>query len=74
MKSKSICVGTRSIKATWTREMSQDLQSYHGLDVEKELEKVLQEELKENELKENARKKREMREKKLKRIFKDEID
>jgi hypothetical protein len=29
---KEFQIGTREIKATWTKEMIDDLKSYHGLD------------------------------------------
>lgn len=40
-----IKVGTRKLNTTLTREMTNDLASYHGLDVEAELNAILREEL-----------------------------
>ena len=36
---------TRPIKSTWTRELIADLDSYHNIDIEKELSHLLKEEL-----------------------------
>ena len=36
---------TRSVKATWTRELANDLSMYHNLDVEKELANLLKAEI-----------------------------
>ena len=69
MYSKEVKVGTYQIKAKWSRELIQDLNSYHGIDVESELEELLNRELDPTYA---AHKKREESEKKLKRIFKDE--
>jgi hypothetical protein len=42
---KTIEVKTRAIKATWTRELADDLNMYHNLNIEKELSYLLKEEL-----------------------------
>ena len=49
------------LKLKWTREMISDLQSFHTVDITKEIEDLLMEEIKKY--------KRRLREKKLKRIF-----
>lgn len=36
---------TRPIKSTWTRELISDLDSYHNIDIEKELAYLLEEEI-----------------------------
>ena len=45
MKTIEVKAQTRAIKATWTRELADDLNSYHNLDIEKELSYLLKEEL-----------------------------
>jgi hypothetical protein len=45
IRSVQVEAKTRPIKATWTRELIADLDSYHNLDVEKELAHLLKEEL-----------------------------
>jgi hypothetical protein len=70
VNSKEVKIGDRKITAKWTREMAEDLSSYHGLDIEKELENVLEEELKKTP-EYQAEQKRKQREKKLKRILGD---
>jgi hypothetical protein len=70
VNSKEVKIGDRKITAKWTREMANDLASYHGLDIEKELEKLLEEELKKTP-EYQAEQKRKQREKKLKRILGD---
>lgn len=42
---KEIQIGTRAIKATWTREMSADLASYHGLNVDERLNSIIRSEV-----------------------------
>lgn len=34
MTSVEVKTETRPLKATWSREMAKDLQSYHGLDID----------------------------------------
>lgn len=36
---------TRRIRATWSPELTQDLQAYHGIDIESELTRLLSEEI-----------------------------
>ena len=38
-------IGPRKIRAIWTPEMEQDIQAYHGIDVESELTSLLSEEI-----------------------------
>jgi hypothetical protein len=45
MKTIKVKAQTRTIKATWTRELSDDLSMYHNLDIDKELSYLLKEEL-----------------------------
>jgi hypothetical protein len=45
MRSVQVEAKTRPIKATWTRELITDLDSYHNIDIEKELSHLLKEEL-----------------------------
>ncbi len=45
MKTIEVKAQTRAIKATWTRELSDDLSMYHNLDIDKELSYLLKEEL-----------------------------
>ncbi len=45
MKTIEVKAQTRAIKATWTRELADDLSMYHNLDIEKELSYLLKEEL-----------------------------
>jgi hypothetical protein len=42
---KEIKIETRSIKATWTREMAADLSSYHGLNVDEQLNGIIRSEM-----------------------------
>jgi len=37
--------GTRRLRATWSPELAQDLQAYHGLSIEDELTRLLSEEI-----------------------------
>ena len=41
MKTTIVQANTRAIKAQWTAEMAKDLSSYHGIDLDKELTRVL---------------------------------
>mgnify|MGYP007023487118 CR=1 FL=1 len=43
--SKTVISGTRSLRTTWTRQMATDLISYHGIDINDEMEKILMNEL-----------------------------
>jgi hypothetical protein len=45
MKTIEVKAQTRAIKATWTRELADDLSMYHNLDIEKELSYLLKEQL-----------------------------
>ena len=45
IRSVQVEAKTRPIKATWTRELITDLDSYHNLDIDKELSYLLKEEL-----------------------------
>ncbi len=45
MKSVEVKAETRALKATWTRELADDLSMYHNLDIDKELNSLLKEEL-----------------------------
>jgi hypothetical protein len=45
MTSIEVKAEIRAIKATWTPEMVADLESYHNLDVEKELAYLLKDEI-----------------------------
>ena len=45
MKSVQVNAGLRALKATWTRELANDLSSYHNLDIDKELVHLLNEQL-----------------------------
>lgn len=41
LDSKIIKTETRTIKASWSRKLASDLQSYHNIDALAELEKIL---------------------------------
>lgn len=41
----------KSLRYTWSREMVQDLNSYHGISLEKEIEKILRIEKRRNSIK-----------------------
>ena len=41
-------VETRRLRATWSPELAQDLQAYHGIDAEAELTRLLSEEITRN--------------------------
>jgi hypothetical protein len=45
MKSVEVNTESRVLRATWTREMVEDLNIHHGLDIEDELSKMLRNEL-----------------------------
>lgn len=45
MRSVQVKAETRAIKATWTRELVADLESYHNIDIEQELAYLLKEEI-----------------------------
>ena len=45
MQSAQVNTESRVVRATWTREMVEDLNMYHGLDFEDELSKMLKREL-----------------------------
>lgn len=61
MKSVEADLESRNLRATWTREMSEDLNMYHRLNIEDELSKMLGKEI----LKERC----EMRKKSINKIF-----
>ena len=43
--STHVVTGTRTLRATWSPELAQDLQAFHGIDAETELTRLLSEEL-----------------------------
>jgi len=45
MRSVQVETKTRELRSTWTRELITDLDSYHNIDIEKELSHLLKEEL-----------------------------
>lgn len=45
LNSVEVTAGERRIHATWTPEMAQDLQTYHNIDAEAELTRLLTEEI-----------------------------
>ncbi len=45
MSSADVTVGERRIRATWTPELAQDLGTYHNIDAEAELTRILTEEI-----------------------------
>lgn len=45
LSSKTIQSKTKSIRATWTREMAHEISSYHGIDTTQEFEQFLLREL-----------------------------
>jgi hypothetical protein len=45
IKSVQVEAKTRTLKSTWTRELVNDLSMYHNLDIDKELNSLLKEEL-----------------------------
>ena len=48
---KSIKSETRKLRASWSREMVQDLRSYHGDSLEKEIERIFRIEKRKNSIK-----------------------
>lgn len=48
LDSKIIKTETRVIKASWSRELVSDLQSYHNIDVSAELGKILNTDIRRN--------------------------
>jgi hypothetical protein len=51
MTSVEVKSETKSIRANWTHEMVQDLNSYHGVSLEKEIEKIFRIENRKNSIK-----------------------
>ena len=51
MSSVEVKAETRSLRATWSREMVQDLNSYHGVSLEKEIERIFRIEKRKNSIK-----------------------
>ena len=45
MESVQVEAKTRALRATWTRELAADLESYHNIDLDKELAYLLSEEV-----------------------------
>ena len=45
MRSVKVETKTRALRSTWTRELATDLDSYHNIDIEKELSHLLKEDL-----------------------------
>ena len=45
MRSVQVETKTRALRSTWTRELATDLDSYHNIDIEKELSHLLKQEL-----------------------------
>ena len=41
---KEVKIGTKALKASWTRELASDLASYHGLNIEEQLTNILRSE------------------------------
>lgn len=54
LNSVELTTNTRRIRATWTPELTQDLEAYHDIDVEAELTRILTEEF-DREIRENNR-------------------
>lgn len=48
LRTVNVNVGTRPINAIWTSEMVQDISSFHNIDAETELSRLLSEELTRN--------------------------
>lgn len=48
MRSVQVKAETKAIRATWTRELAADLDSYHNIDIEQELSHLLKEVRKES--------------------------
>ncbi len=51
MTSVKVKAETRALRATWSREMVQDLNSYHGVSLEKEIERIFRIEKRKNSIK-----------------------
>ena len=51
MTSVEVKAETRALRATWSREMVQDLNSYHGVSLEKEIERIFRIEKRKNSIK-----------------------
>ena len=45
LDSVEVTVHPRTLRASWTPQLAQDLQGYHGLDIEEELTRLLSEEI-----------------------------
>lgn len=45
MKSVEVNTESRVLRAAWTRELSDDLELYHNIDIEDELSQILKKEL-----------------------------
>ena len=45
LDSVEVTVRPRTLRASWTPQLAQDLQTYHGLDIEEELTRLLSEEI-----------------------------
>ena len=45
MRSVQVEAKTRALRSTWTRELANDLESYHNIDLDKELAYLLSEEV-----------------------------
>lgn len=43
--SSVIVTGERTLRATWSPELAQDLHAYHGIDITEEMNRILSEEL-----------------------------
>ncbi len=61
MNSIQVTSKTSSIRATFTRELSDDLNMYHGLDIDNELNRILMMEL--------SKERRERRKESINKIF-----
>ena len=51
MSSVEVKAETRALRATWSHEMVQDLNSYHGVSLEKEIERIFRIEKRKNSIK-----------------------
>ncbi len=51
MTSVEVKCETKKLRASWSREMVQDLNSYHGVSLEKEIEKIFRIENRKNSIK-----------------------
>lgn len=45
IRSVEVQAETQTIRATWTPQMAQDIEAYHGLDIEQELTNILSEQI-----------------------------